>query len=226
MSDEARDFIESLLCFDASRRLGANGADEVKRHPWLKDIDWVRLRDAEANFVPMTTDPESTDYFDSRGAIDHVFQDDSDAVDPVAGSVARNDNLVLAASEDHSRPGRHSERSAGDDFGTFNFKNLDVLKQANDDIVKKLRNEHIIPSEPIASTVASSTGSRGSVSMGSALSTDADKVSFGILRFSTQLNLVRKGSTTVPVDFRHVFCRLWYKSSIIRAASLTFAKAV
>ncbi|KAK8444323.1 hypothetical protein SEVIR_9G117800v4 [Setaria viridis] len=43
MSVEARDLIAKLLTEDPHQRLGANGASEVKRHPFFKDISWDTL---------------------------------------------------------------------------------------------------------------------------------------------------------------------------------------
>lgn len=62
LSPEARDFMERLMCSDSAKRLGANGADEVKQHPFLQPVDWANLMQKEAAFVPQVTDPESTDY--------------------------------------------------------------------------------------------------------------------------------------------------------------------
>lgn len=153
MSDEARNFIDRLLCFDASQRLGANGAAEVKQHPWLAEIDWTSLRSMEANFVPTVTDPESTDYFDARGATDQVFQDDSETGEAarmqLPGVEAANDEKGKAAALPSAKHGRERAESGGDDFGAFNFKNLDVLKQANDEVIKQLRSNHLLPSDPL-----------------------------------------------------------------------------
>jgi serum/glucocorticoid-regulated kinase 2 len=43
MSHEARSVITGLLSRDPSRRLGANGAEEIKRHVFFRAIDWHRL---------------------------------------------------------------------------------------------------------------------------------------------------------------------------------------
>lgn len=143
-SPEARDFVDRLLCPDATRRLGAKGAEEVKRHPFLRGIDWTKLREYEGNFVPQTTDPESTDYFDDRGAASQVFQEDSIEADlpPIT-----SETPIVAGSVQEINTGKPSSISGtpADDFGTFNFKNLDVLKQANDDVIRKLRSDSVIP---------------------------------------------------------------------------------
>lgn len=67
-SDEAKDLISKLLVKDPNLRLGVNGTDEIKNHPYFHGISWATLFDEEASFIPLTDDPESTDYFDSRGA--------------------------------------------------------------------------------------------------------------------------------------------------------------
>ncbi|KAI9504614.1 kinase-like domain-containing protein, partial [Coemansia spiralis] len=66
ISPEARDFITRLLCRDPKRRLGYNGAEEVKAHPMFKSIDWATILETQAAFVPQVENIEDTDYFDSR----------------------------------------------------------------------------------------------------------------------------------------------------------------
>lgn len=43
MSSEARDLITHLLTHDAVHRLGANGANEIKQHPFFDNFDWNNL---------------------------------------------------------------------------------------------------------------------------------------------------------------------------------------
>ena len=38
-----RDFVKKLLDKDKQTRLGANGADEVKKHPWFDGFDFDAL---------------------------------------------------------------------------------------------------------------------------------------------------------------------------------------
>ena len=38
-----KDLVERLLTIDPAKRLGANGIEEVKAHPYFKDIDWSSL---------------------------------------------------------------------------------------------------------------------------------------------------------------------------------------
>jgi len=40
---DARDLLERLLNRDPTKRLGANGASEIKNHRFFDSIDWKRL---------------------------------------------------------------------------------------------------------------------------------------------------------------------------------------
>lgn len=68
ISAEARDLVEKLLVLEPSKRLGANGVDEIKSHPYFDGFDWSKVYEEKAEFVPNVAHPEDTDYFDPRGA--------------------------------------------------------------------------------------------------------------------------------------------------------------
>ncbi|XP_059274861.1 uncharacterized protein LOC132029603 isoform X1 [Lycium ferocissimum] len=51
LSHEAKDLICRLLC-DVEHRLGTGGSNQIKAHPWFKDIVWDRLYEMEAAFKP------------------------------------------------------------------------------------------------------------------------------------------------------------------------------
>jgi serine/threonine-protein kinase RIM15 len=146
---EARDFMERLLTVDPHRRLGANGAEEVKAHPFFSGIEWDKVTATEAAFIPQVTDPESTDYFDPRGAIPQLFQDDDQIVadNSSTSSPAIDPSMppppVPASAM--SNPREIAGSPTGDDFGSFSFKNLPVLKQANDDVIRKLKTDQMVP---------------------------------------------------------------------------------
>lgn len=52
ISEEAASLIIALLT-SADERLGRNGADEIKRHPFFKGVEWDTLRTAKAPFKPV-----------------------------------------------------------------------------------------------------------------------------------------------------------------------------
>ncbi|KAJ6108545.1 AGC-kinase C-terminal [Penicillium sp. IBT 18751x] len=62
----ARDLLTRLLDRDPQRRLGANGAAEIKSHHFFANIDWRKLlqRKYEPSFRPNVLDARDTDNFD------------------------------------------------------------------------------------------------------------------------------------------------------------------
>ncbi|CDK26125.1 unnamed protein product [Kuraishia capsulata CBS 1993] len=77
-SDLARDLITRLLEKDPSKRLGASGSAEIMDHAYFHGLDWSTLFIEEASFVPNQEDPESTNYFDPRGADMKIFAQEED----------------------------------------------------------------------------------------------------------------------------------------------------
>lgn len=64
----ARDLIARLLDRDPKRRLGVNGAAEIKAHNFFHSIDWRKLLDRkyEPTFKPNVTDARDTANFDDE----------------------------------------------------------------------------------------------------------------------------------------------------------------
>ena len=142
-SQDAHDFMKRLLTTDVTIRLGVNGAEEVKSHPFFNGIDWETVTTNEAAFIPQISDPESTDYFDLRGASTQLLHDE----EPVP--VGHTANTSGPAGGATSAPINITNQDVGspttDDFGSFSFKNLPVLKQANDDVIRKLKTDQMTP---------------------------------------------------------------------------------
>ncbi|PKI41127.1 hypothetical protein CRG98_038655, partial [Punica granatum] len=63
LSPEAKDLISKLLC-NVNQRLGANGASEIKVHPWFNGIQWDQLYQMEAAFIPEVKDELDTQNFE------------------------------------------------------------------------------------------------------------------------------------------------------------------
>lgn len=160
---ETRDFIERLLSVDPEKRLGSNGAEEVKGHPFFKDIEWDTLLSQSPSFVPNPVNAEDTDYFDARGAV---------MIDPEIKDMTGREELTCAAKEQVERAkaiiqeqnpeklasigGNHLNAKSGgqsvgeadlsmyrDDFGTFVYKNLPMLEKANESAIRKIRQDSI-----------------------------------------------------------------------------------
>lgn len=62
ISPEAESLIRGLMC-DAGQRLGRNGADEIKKHPFFQGVPWDTIRNLRAPFVPELKSMTDTSYF-------------------------------------------------------------------------------------------------------------------------------------------------------------------
>lgn len=60
---DAADFVNRLIQRKPPMRLGFNGPEEVKNHPWLKNFPWQKLqnKEIEAAYIPQTID-DNFDY--------------------------------------------------------------------------------------------------------------------------------------------------------------------
>ncbi|XP_051900002.1 serine/threonine-protein kinase MRCK alpha-like [Pristis pectinata] len=63
VTDEARNFIRELVC-SREERLGRNGVEDLKQHPFFSGIAWDLLGQCEPPFLPDVTDPTDTSNFD------------------------------------------------------------------------------------------------------------------------------------------------------------------
>ncbi|KAI3469784.1 hypothetical protein Pfo_026447 [Paulownia fortunei] len=63
LSPEAKDLICKLSC-NVEKRLGTRGADEIKAHPWFKGIEWDKLYQIKAAFIPEVNDELDTQNFE------------------------------------------------------------------------------------------------------------------------------------------------------------------
>lgn len=171
-SPEAKDLIKRLLCVEVEDRIGFNGSKEIMDHPYFKDIRWDTLYEEEPDsFVPVIDDPESTDYFDSRGAdISQFPKDDSDD-EMIAPQTAKEagsplyfsgglqmSNLSLPTTPMTSKRERRGSKLAdASEFGSFHFRNLNVLEKANKDVINRLKSEHLEHRNSFSSSSSDST---------------------------------------------------------------------
>ncbi|KAN0063369.1 rim15, signal transduction response regulator [Thecaphora frezii] len=149
VSTEARSLMEALMCTDPKSRLGSNGVEEIKQHPFFEGIDWQNVTADEGPFVPQVSDPESTDYFDLRGAVHQEFDEDQAQNTHEFAKAIEGKKVIETGRPPSSRMrslverGQLGDRSQTDDFGNFSYKNLPVLKQANDEVIRKMREDQL-----------------------------------------------------------------------------------
>ena len=64
ISNDAVDILKKLI-EEPEKRLGRNGANEIKEHPFFKDIDWKHVKETMIPpFIPELKGPYDTRYFD------------------------------------------------------------------------------------------------------------------------------------------------------------------
>lgn len=165
----AKDLIRKLLVLDPPQRLGYSGADEIKLHPFFDGVIWDKLyEDDTDSFVPTLDGPESTDYFDLRGADMSQFPKDDSDEEPREPQSAK-ELCTLSNIPPHlyqslpttpvvsKRERRGSKLADASEFGSFHFRNLNVLEKQNKDVINRLKFEHMEHRNSMSSSSSEST---------------------------------------------------------------------
>jgi len=80
MGKDARNLITRLLSREPESRLGSNGAEEIKKHPFFKSIDWKKLlaKQIQPPFKPNVNSAVDCstvdDVFTSEDPVDSVVE--------------------------------------------------------------------------------------------------------------------------------------------------------
>lgn len=73
LSPAATDILKKLVN-DSEIRLGRNGADEIKKHPFFEGLDWDHIRKQKSPYIPTVTSDISTENFDKFDEEEPFFQ--------------------------------------------------------------------------------------------------------------------------------------------------------
>ena len=72
ISKEAEDLISKMIN-NSDERLGKNGVEEIKAHPFFKDVDWDNIRNTKAPFIPDIKNDYDTKYFEEEYKYEEDF---------------------------------------------------------------------------------------------------------------------------------------------------------
>ena len=76
ISNLAKDLIYKLLT-DPDMRLGKNGSEEIKAHPFFKGINWKKIREMKPPFIPNLKSDSDVKYFEKFEEIQPFYPDNS-----------------------------------------------------------------------------------------------------------------------------------------------------
>lgn len=95
LSPAATDILKKLVS-DSENRLGRNGADEIKKHPFFEGLDWENLRKTKSPYIPNVTSEISTENFDKFEEEEPFFQaNDGKRKGALAGGAVVNRRLDM-----------------------------------------------------------------------------------------------------------------------------------
>ena len=72
ISKEAEDLIFKMIN-NSNERLGKNGVEEIKAHPFFKNVDWKNIRNSKAPFIPELENDYDTKYFEEKFKYEEEF---------------------------------------------------------------------------------------------------------------------------------------------------------
>lgn len=72
LSTNATSLIKAMVA-PAEKRLGLNGAEEIKKHPFFKNFDWKAVKNLKPPFIPEIKNDWDTKYFDKFEETDPFY---------------------------------------------------------------------------------------------------------------------------------------------------------
>ncbi|KAL1562151.1 non-specific serine/threonine protein kinase [Salvia divinorum] len=131
ISPEAKDLICKLLC-NVEKRLGTRGADEIKAHRWFKGIEWEKLYQMKAAFIPEVNGELDTQNFEK-------FDE--------------SDNEV--ASRAKSGPWKKMLPSKDVNFMGYTYKNFEIVNEHEVPGIAELKKKSTKPKRPTVKSLFS-----------------------------------------------------------------------
>ena len=161
ISENALDFMKSLLDPNPRMRLGSKGSEEVKNHPFFKGVKWNSLREDEPPFIPEIENVLDTQYFNQNKAnfatiellkdepraesrlIDHMpspcskANEESAVLDDFEGTMyltlaGLNKQAAVDAQKQHDEESKYKARKKHHSMPDYSIQKLDLLKKVAD----------------------------------------------------------------------------------------------
>jgi serine/threonine kinase 38 len=129
LSFEAKDLISRLLC-NVEMRIGTKGADEIKAHPWFKGVEWDKLYEMKAAFIPEVNDELDTQNFEKFEEVDNQSQPSS-----------------------KSGPWRKMLSSKDVNFVGYTYKNYEIVNDDHLPGIAELKKKSTKPKRPSIKTL-------------------------------------------------------------------------
>ncbi|ONK65743.1 uncharacterized protein A4U43_C06F470 [Asparagus officinalis] len=129
ISTEAKDLICKLLC-NVEHRLGTKGAHEIKAHPWFRGIQWDRLYQVDAAFVPEVKNELDTQNFEK-------FEE----------------SATPMQSSSKSGPWRKMLSSKDVNFVGYTYKNFEIVNEHHVPGIAELKKKSNKPKRPSIKTL-------------------------------------------------------------------------
>lgn len=96
LSEPARNLINGFMDYNPDTRLGSNGIQEIKNHPFFTGIDWDNIRNMEPPFVPKVENEIDTIFFDEKKKFDvNELEDIQKDMDNYNSNFDHFDSIVL-----------------------------------------------------------------------------------------------------------------------------------
>ncbi|KAB2093472.1 hypothetical protein ES319_A02G095200v1 [Gossypium barbadense] len=134
LSAEAKHLIRKLLC-NVEQRLGTKGAYEIKAHPWFKDIEWDRLYQREAAFIPQVNSDLDTQNFEKFEELGAQVQ-----------------------SSTRSGPWRKMLSSKDANFVGYTYKNVEIVKEHHLPGIAEVKKKSNAPKRPSVKSLFDTPG--------------------------------------------------------------------
>ena len=138
MSKQAEDLIYKMINYK-NMRLGKNGSDEIKKHPFFKGVDWDNIREQKAPFIPELSSDYDTRYFE-------IFQEQEPFYPPLIKHPRRKDIQFIGFTY---REDEDSNPTLNDEYNNAiqivdDIKNIEDSDDDNDNNNNNVNNKEIL----------------------------------------------------------------------------------